>query len=135
MSLLPGARVASVTPSAATDGGRLTVIGDGFDISGPALPDVRIGDVPARVSAARASRLTVAVPPGLPGGTLPVTVAGADGHALLQVGRVVTEGLHQVDSPAFDAQGRCTSPTAGRAGSRCRCRCSASTATAGASRW
>jgi sugar lactone lactonase YvrE len=99
-------RVASVTPSAATDGGRLTVLGDGFDTSGPALPDVRIGDVPARVSAARASRLMVTVPPGLPGGEVPLTVAGANGHALLQVGRVVTEGLHQVDSPAFDAQGR-----------------------------
>ena len=37
---------------------------------------------------------------------MPLTVAGADGHAQLQVGRVVTEGLHQVDSPAFDAQGR-----------------------------
>ena len=37
---------------------------------------------------------------------MPVTVAGADGQAALQVGRVVAEGLHQVDSPAFDAHGR-----------------------------
>jgi sugar lactone lactonase YvrE len=99
-------RLVSVAPSAATAGGRVRVIGEGFDTSGPALPDVRIGDVPARVSAARASRLTVTAPPGLPGGVLPLTVAGADGHALLQAGRAIAEGLHQVDSPAFDAQGR-----------------------------
>lgn len=99
-------RVASVTPSAATAGGRVLVDGDGFDIAGAALPDVRIGDVPARVSAARASRLAVTVPAGLPGGVMPLTVAGAEGHVLLQIGRVIAEDLHQVDSPAFDAQGR-----------------------------
>lgn len=99
-------RVLSVTPSAATTGGRLTVLGQGFDVSGAALPDVRIGDVPARTGAARASRLAITVPPGLPGGVLPLTVAGADGHALMHAGRVVAEGLHQVDSPVIDAQGR-----------------------------
>lgn len=84
----------------------MTVAGEDFDVSGPALPDVRIGDVPARAGAARASRLAVTVPPGLPGGVLRLTVAGADGYAPLQVGRAVAEGLHQVDSPVFDAQGR-----------------------------
>ena len=99
-------RVVSVTPAAATTGGRLTVVGDGFDTSGPALPDVRVGDVAARVAAARASRLTVSVPAGLAGGAMPLTVTGADGEVPLRVGRVVAEDLHQVDSPAFDAQGR-----------------------------
>ena len=99
-------RVDSVTPTAATDGGQLTVIGEGFIVSGPTLPDVRIGVVPARAGAARATRLAVTVPPGLPGGVVPLTVAGADGHALLQAGRVVAEGLHQVDSPVFDQHGR-----------------------------
>lgn len=84
----------------------MTVAGDGFDLSGPALPDVRIGDTAARVGAARASRLSVTVPADLTGGVMPVTVGGADGHARLHVGRVVANGLHQVDSPAFDAQGR-----------------------------
>lgn len=99
-------RVISVTPDAATAGGRVTVAGDGFDLSGPALPEVRVGDTPARVVAARASRLSVTVPADLSGGVMPVTVGGADGHARLQVGRVVANGLHQVDNPAFDARGR-----------------------------
>ena len=99
-------RVTAVAPSAATAGGRVIVTGDGFDLSGPALPDVRIGNTLARVGAARASRLTVTVPAEAAGGAMPVTVAGADGQAVLQVGRVVAEGLHQVDSPAFDANGR-----------------------------
>ena len=96
----------SVTPAAATTGGRLIVAGAGFDTSGPALPDVRIGATPVRVAAARASRLTLTVPAGLAGGAMPLWVPGADGELPVQVGRVVAEDLHQVDSPAFDAQGR-----------------------------
>ena len=99
-------RLVSVTPAAATTGGRLIVTGHGFDTSGPALPRVRIGEMPVRVAAARASRLTVTMPAGLAGGEMPLTVPGAEGELRVQIGRVVAEDLHQVDSPAFDAQGR-----------------------------
>lgn len=95
-----------VTPSAATAGGRLIVAGDGFDVSGPAMPAVRIGDTRAQVASARQTRLAVIVPPDLAGGLMPLAVAGTDGAAMVQIGRVVAEGLHQVDNPVFDAQGR-----------------------------
>jgi sugar lactone lactonase YvrE len=97
-------RLDSVDPPAATAGGRITLAGEGF--ASDVLPVVRIGGVAARVAAARASRLTVIVPQGLPGGPTAVQVDGCDGSIVLQVGRLLTDGLHQVDSPAIDTQGR-----------------------------
>ena len=84
----------------------MTVNGDGFELGGRTLPMVRFGASEARVVSARASRISVVVPDGLPTGPTRVTVAGADGEALVQTGSVVADGLHQVDNPAFDAQGR-----------------------------
>jgi hypothetical protein len=84
----------------------LTVAGEGFDVSGPAMPDVRIGDTRVQVASARRSRLAVIVPADLPGGPMPLTVAGLDARATVQIGRPVAEGLHQVDNPVFDTSGR-----------------------------
>lgn len=95
-----------VEPLAATEGGWLTVLGDGFDVSAPGGLDVRLGDVPLHLRAARASRLSALVPPDLPGGLMAVTVAGAQGSAAVQIGRRIAEGLHQVDNPVFDTAGR-----------------------------
>jgi len=97
-------RLDAVHPPAATAGGRIAITGAGFAVEG--VPDVRIGGVVARVAAARATRLTIIVPSGLAGGPTAVEVDGCDGSVVLQVGRQLTDGLHQVDSPAIDAQGR-----------------------------
>jgi sugar lactone lactonase YvrE len=58
------------------------------------------------VLSARRAKLTVSVPPGLPQGPATVTVAGTAGSATVQTGTPIADGLHQVDSPAFDALGR-----------------------------
>ncbi len=95
-----------VRPTAATPGGRVTVTGDGFELGGRTLPVVRFGTTEALVASARGSRISVVVPDGVPTGPTRVTVAAADGDALVQTGSLVADGLHQVDNPAFDAQGR-----------------------------
>lgn len=100
------ARIDTLTPAAGTPGGRMTIAGDGFDLSGPAMPRVRLGEALVPVSAARASRLAFVVPHELPGGPTRLTVAGADGQIAAQLGALVADGLHQVDNPVFDAQGR-----------------------------
>ena len=99
-------RVLGAMPAAATPGGRVKILGEGFALADAGLPDVRVGDAQARVLSARASKLTLALPAGLPGGPAPVTVAGAEGSTTIQVGARVADDLHQVDSPAFDAVGR-----------------------------
>ena len=95
----------SVSPRRAVDGGRLVLRGQGFPVVD--LPAVSLGDAPVHVAFASATRLVVTVPDGLEGGATPVRVAGASGDSpVVTIGAPWATGLHQVDSPAFDAQGR-----------------------------
>ncbi len=101
------ATITGVVPMAACERGRITVYGGGFGTRDPLGPDVRLGDHALRAVAARASRLTLLIPPGIPGGAHPLQVPGVDGeHPLIEIGTVVAAGLHQVDNPVVDDQGR-----------------------------
>jgi sugar lactone lactonase YvrE len=101
------ATITGVVPMAACERGRITVYGGGFGTRDPLGPDVRLGDHPLRAVAARASRLTLLIPAGVPGGAYPLHVPGVNGeHPLIEVGTVVAAGLHQVDNPVVDDQGR-----------------------------
>jgi sugar lactone lactonase YvrE len=83
----------------------VTISGEGFQVD-PELPEVRFGGIPARVSSASPHSLSAIVPAGLDGGRTPVRVSTAQGEtAYLEVGAPLATGLHQVDSPAFDADG------------------------------
>lgn len=96
----------AIQPLWAVEGGRVTLHGSGFPIDQPQLPDIKIGDVAARIVYASSSAVTVLVPPGLDGGGATVRVEGASGEtAFLEVGTVCATGLHQVDNPAFDRDG------------------------------
>jgi sugar lactone lactonase YvrE len=82
----------------------VTLHGSGFPVDDP--PQVTVADIPARVTFASSRRLIITIPPGLDGGRAPVRVAGALGEtAFVSVGAVWATGLHQVDSPVFDADG------------------------------
>ena len=93
----------AIHPHWAVEGGRIAIHGSGFPIDGPHLPEVRIGDTPARAVCASSSTISVLVPAGLDGGRTTVRVEGAPGEtALLDVGSTLATGLHQVDNPVFD---------------------------------
>src|ERR1700681_4265108 len=97
-------RVTVIHPPCAIEGGRITIEGTGFPVDGPSLPEVRIGDQPARLVYASSTQLAAIVPAGLEGGRTPVRVAGASDETWLSVdiaGALAT-GLHQVDNPIFD---------------------------------
>lgn len=88
------------------EGGRVTIHGSGFPTDKPHLPDVTIGDSPARPVYASPSTISVLVPPGLDGGRTAVRIADVPGEtALLEIGSPLATGLHQVDNPAFDRDG------------------------------
>lgn len=101
------ATVSAIQPVRAIEGGRVTLQGYGLTGAATDVPDVQIAGRPARVVFASSTAVGVLVPQGLTGGGgLPVrisTVAGAT--AYLQVAAPVATGLHQVDSPAADADG------------------------------
>lgn len=99
------AHISAVHPLWAVEGGRVTISGSGFPLE-PAPPEVRIGNTPARLASASPSALAVVVPPGLEGGHMPIRIDSAPGEtAYIDVGAPFATGLHQVDSPAFDAHG------------------------------
>jgi sugar lactone lactonase YvrE len=96
-------RVSGVRPSWAIEGGRITVEGSGFPVDEPQLPEVRIGDAPARVVYASSTHLSVLVPFGLEGGRASIQVDGQ--VAFVDVAAPFATGLHQVDNPVFDRDG------------------------------
>jgi sugar lactone lactonase YvrE len=101
------ARVLSVHPPRAIEGGRITLIGEGFQQGDSSPPDVRIGGQRARVVFASASAITALVPFGLAvGGPTSIELQDANGdRAVIDLVAPFVAGLHQVDSPVFDRDG------------------------------
>jgi sugar lactone lactonase YvrE len=97
-------RVASVSPLRAVEGGRVVVRGSGFPVDD--VPVVTVGDQPARVAFASATRIAIIIPAGVEGSAVPIRVGGIPGEtALVSVGQQWAIGLHQVDNPVFDSHG------------------------------
>jgi hypothetical protein len=87
-------------------GGRVTIRGSDIWGGDESWPEVRIGDVTARVVYADHDTVACLVPAGLGGGATPVRLATAPGEtAFLNIGFPVATGVHQVDSPVFSADG------------------------------
>jgi sugar lactone lactonase YvrE len=105
--MLSASRVTTVRPTRAIEGGRITIHGAGFEVDQTHLPDVRIGNLAARVVYASPTRLAVIVPAGIAeSGRTPVRIGGvADESAFVEIATPLATGLHQVDNPVFDAAG------------------------------
>jgi sugar lactone lactonase YvrE len=100
-------RITSVHPHRAIEGGRVTLCGEQFPVSGTGLPAVHVGDRPARVGLASPDRITIIVPSGvMDSGPQPVRIAGLHGEAaFVDIAVPIATGLHQVDNPVFDRDG------------------------------
>jgi sugar lactone lactonase YvrE len=100
-------RVTAVQPFRAIEGGRVTIHGADFPVDQPHVPEVRVGDIPARVVYASSTRLAIVIPPGIVhSGRVPVRIAGVPGEtAYVEIAAPVATGLHQVDNPVFDRDG------------------------------
>lgn len=100
-------RVAAIHPHLAIEGGRVTIEGTQFPVDHARLPEVRVGDLPARVVYASPTAIAVVVPPGiLESGQTPVRIEGVAGETpLIEVAAPFATGLHQVDNPVFDRDG------------------------------
>lgn len=100
------ARVVAVRPLWAIEGGRITIEGSGFPIDQPFLPEVRIGDMRARVVYASSSKIAALVPAGVEAGRTTIRIDGIPGEtAHIDVAASFATGLHQVDNPVFDPNG------------------------------
>lgn len=97
--------ITGVEPRRAVEGGHFVLRGEHLPVD--PLPEVLLGDQPARVVYAAPDRIVVRVPPGLDGGLTPVRADWLPRETpLVSIGGVWATGLHQVDNPVFDAAGR-----------------------------
>jgi sugar lactone lactonase YvrE len=106
MSVLQ-AELTSVDPLRVVPGGRLWLRGSGLPIPVSPREECTIGGVPAAVLFAAPDRIALEVPGGLDGGATEIKAPWLPGATpFVQVGAQVATGIHQVDNPAIDAEGR-----------------------------
>ena len=111
------AEIQGIEPTAVTSGGRLVVRGTGFAVHPGHVPQVTLGGEPARVVRASSRVVVVEVAGDTPGGQQALAIEGLEGSTpYVTVGTVVATGVHQVDSPAYDAEGRLHATLSGQRG-------------------
>jgi sugar lactone lactonase YvrE len=97
----------AVDPLRVLEGGRLWLRGSGLPVPTAHEELCTVGGVPARAVFAAPDRMAVEVPGALEGGRTEVRVPWLPGATLfVDVGVAIATGLHQVDNPAIDAEGR-----------------------------
>ena len=98
--------IAGVSPLYAVAGGRLRLLGGGFDPTRAHAHRVFFGEVRAQVTGVSSDSISVVVPQG--GGPVPVTVelngTVSEGFTAF-LASTIAEQLHPVSSPAFDREG------------------------------
>ena len=93
-----------VRPSRAVSGGRVTIHGTGFVVDD--LSTIPVGNGEARVAFASPCRVVVSISAECEAGRVPIAIPGVQsGPSHVSIGALWATGLHQVDSPAFDAEG------------------------------
>ena len=100
--------LSAVVPAWAVPGGRVLVEGDQLPVPSDGPPPVHVGLHPSHVTAASRRSLRFVIPAAAEGGTMTIQVGSesAGNLASVDVARLLTTELHQVDSPAFDGLGR-----------------------------
>lgn len=97
----------SVEPRWALPGAQVLIRGALLPLPPEGLPHVLVGTHDARVSAASRRGIRIVIPAAAEGGSMTVRIDELPGDsAKVEVARVLTTGVHQVDSPLFDREGR-----------------------------
>ena len=110
--------VSALRPAWAVPGARITVEGIHLPVPADGPPHVLVGTHDAHVVAASSASLRIVVPEGAAGSSA-IRIDELPGEtAYLEVARTITTGVHQVDSPVFDPQGRLYCTMSGSRGNR-----------------
>lgn len=105
--VLVASSLSRVAPSLVVPGGRVWAEGEGLLGSEREAPTVTVGELRAHLVSASDRAISALVPQSAPPGVQPLklsTVPG--GRVLLRVGRATATGIHQVDNPVVDREGR-----------------------------
>ena len=105
--MLQEAVLTGVDPVRVIAGGRVWLRGSGFPPPASPRDECSIGGMPAHIVFAAPDRVALEIPIGLEGGATEIKAPWLPGRTpFVQVGVQVATGLHQVDNPAIDAEGR-----------------------------
>lgn len=111
--------IMSVSPRHAVPGGRLKLIGSGFDARRSHALRVHFGETRAQITRASSEAITVIVPED--NGPAPIRVE-QDGKTSplfeTSIARLVADNMHPVANPAFDATGQLFVPFSGNRGEK-----------------
>lgn len=117
MNAVVRSAIQSTHPRYVVPGGRLVVRGTGFDVRPGHVPAVTFGGAPAHVRHASSRQIVIEVPADVQGGSRQLAIEGLEGATpLVTVGEVLATGVHQVDSPVFDVEGRVYATLSGQRG-------------------
>jgi sugar lactone lactonase YvrE len=101
------ATLTGVDPLRVVPGGRLWLRGSGLPVPSSPREECTIGGVAAAIVFAASDRVALEVPAGLDGGATEIKAPWLPGATpFVQVGAAIATGIHQVDNPALDAEGR-----------------------------
>jgi len=110
--------VSALRPAWAVPGGRVSLEGIHLPVPADGPPHVLVGPHDAHVVAASATSLRIIVPEEARGSSA-IRIDELPGETIyLEVAAPLVTGVHQVDSPAFDAQGRLYCTMSGSRGTR-----------------
>jgi sugar lactone lactonase YvrE len=99
--------ISALRPGWAVPGAPVSIEGIHLPVPAGGPPHVLVGAADAHVLSASHRALRILVPAEVEGGTLAVRIDELPGETIyLQVARVLVSGVHQVDSPAFGADGQ-----------------------------
>jgi sugar lactone lactonase YvrE len=99
--------ISALRPGWAVPGAPVSIEGIHLPVPAGGPPHVLVGAADAHVLSASHRALRILVPAEADGGTAAVRIDELPGETMyLQVARVLASGVHQVDSPAFGADGR-----------------------------
>lgn len=99
--------ITGIDPLKVIEGGRVWLRGRGFPVPLPSGEDCTIGGVTARAVFAAPDRIALEVPSHLDGGRTEIKAPWLMGAtSFVDVGIPIATGVHQVDNPAIDAEGR-----------------------------
>ncbi len=108
----------AVSPPWAVPGARVTLGLPRYDVESDQLPAVYIGGKPARVVFASPRSVSIVVPTEVDEPRADVAVEGIEGTGVLHVATPFVSEIHQVDNPAFDAEGNLYVTFSGARGQR-----------------
>ena len=110
-------KIKKINPSAAVEGGKITIEGSGFDPEEAATLQVSFNGIPARPFLVAKNRIVTPVPDQAISGPLTVIIKDKTSNPYpFVIGQKLASSINPVDSPVFDLEGNLYTTYSGKRG-------------------